>query len=196
MTMPRDFRSAFPTFGALARQLWYLPVLRGVAAVLLGIVALVWPGVAVLTVVTLLGILWIIDGVLAVVDGFRRRGTPGAAWTIFFGVVSVLAGLVLVIRPGMSASVLVMLAGIWAVVGGIVLAISAVSARKAVGRGWGWGVALGVLTLAFGVVLLVAPGLSAVVLAIVLGIYAIVGGVLLVVVGFQIRSLGKRATDA
>ncbi|MEE6289061.1 DUF308 domain-containing protein [Georgenia sp. MJ173] len=196
MTSTSDARSPLPTFSALARQLWYLPVIRGVLGVVLGIVVLVWPSIAVLTIVTLLGVYWLIDGVLSVVDGIRRRGTPGAGWEILFGVVGAVAGLVLIIRPGMSAALLIMLAGVWAIAGGVVLAITAVAARKAVGAGWGWGVFLGLATVAFGVVLVAVPDLTATVLGIVLGIYAIVAGVLFIALGFAIRTLGKRAAPA
>lgn len=94
--MSTDARTPLPTFASLAKQIWYLPVVRGVLAIVLGIVALVWPAIAIITLVTLLGIFWIIDGVLSVAGGIRRRGTAGSrwGWDVFFGIVGVIAGLV------------------------------------------------------------------------------------------------------
>src|SRR5690625_6575032 len=127
--------------GRLGRELWYYSLIRGIIAVVFGILVLIWPLSALLVGVIWLGVFWIVDGVLAVIDGIRRRGTPGAGWEIAFGVIGVLAGLFLAIQPLEAASTLMVIAGIWAILGGLIIGLGALRARGV--PGWGWGVAMG-----------------------------------------------------
>ena len=122
--------------GRLGRELWYYSLIRGVVALVFGILLLVWPLSAVFVAVVWLGVFWIIDGILAVIDGVRRRGSSGAGWEIAFGVMGFLAGLFLVIHPIEAAATLVLIAGIWAIIGGLVITFGAVRDRGV--AGWGW----------------------------------------------------------
>lgn len=181
----------------LGRELWWYSLLRGLIAVVFGILVLVWPVSALLVGVIWLGVFWIIDGVLAVVDGVRRRGSAGAGWEIAFGVVGVLAGLFLVIQPLQAAGTLVLIAGIWAIIGGITIAFGALRGRGQ--PGWGWGLALAVATLLFGILIVASPGLALTTFVLFVGWYAIVAGISLVILGLRMRAVGKRAakdTDA
>ncbi|ACQ82272.1 protein of unknown function DUF308 membrane [Beutenbergia cavernae DSM 12333] len=182
-----------PLFSQLAGQVWYYPVIRGVLAIILGILALVWPGATVLTLVLLLGAFWVVDGIVELVDGIRWRGLPGAGWRIFFGIVSIIAGLVLLFRPGMSLDVIIIVGGIWAILGGIFIVVAAFQARPL--PGWGWTLFTGIVIAILGILLLVQPGITAAALVLTLGIWAIVVGLVLVILGFQIRSAGKRAAN-
>lgn len=179
-----------PLLGRLGRELWWYSLLRGIIAVVFGILVLVSPLSALMVGVIWLGVFWIIDGVLAVVDGVRRRGTPGAGWEIAFGVVGALAGLFLAIHPLQAASTLVLIAGIWAIIGGITIALGALRGRGM--PGWGWGVALGVITLLFGILMVASPGLALATFVLFVGWYAIVAGIALVVLGLRIRAVAKQ----
>ncbi|UNX54253.1 HdeD family acid-resistance protein [Georgenia sp. TF02-10] len=190
MTLPpRD--PLLESFAATSRRVWYLPVIRGVLAILLGVLALVWPAATLLTLILVLGVFWLVDGVVGIVDGVRWRGEAGAGLRIVLGVLGVLAGLVLVLQPGLSAGVLVTIAGVWAVLGGVALVVVSVQARRW-GVGWGWGVAAGVVTAVFGILLIAWPGIGAATFVILLGAYALVAGIALVVHGLRIRALAKR----
>src|SRR5699024_12313070 len=83
----------------LSRKIWYLPLIRGIIGVLFGILVLAWPLPTVVVAVVWLGVFWLIDGVMAVVDGVRRRGHHGAGWGIACGVVGARAGSVLIVDP-------------------------------------------------------------------------------------------------
>ncbi|HLS63445.1 MAG TPA: HdeD family acid-resistance protein [Ruania sp.] len=177
--------------GRLGRELWYYSLIRGIIAVVFGILVLIWPLSALLVGVIWLGVFWIVDGVLAVIDGIRRRGTPGAGWEIAFGVIGVLAGLFLAIQPLEAASTLMVIAGIWAILGGLIIGLGALRARGV--PGWGWGVAMGVVTLVFGILILAWPGIALATFVLFVGWYAILLGVSLVVLALRIRKLAKTA---
>lgn len=177
--------------GRLGRELWYYSLIRGIIAVVFGILVLIWPLSALLVGVIWLGVFWIVDGVLAVIDGIRRRGTPGAGWEIAFGVIGVLAGLFLAIQPLEAASTLMVIAGIWAILGGLIIGLGALRARGV--PGWGWGVAMGVATLVFGILILAWPGIALATFVLFVGWYAILLGVSLVVLALRIRKLAKTA---
>ena len=175
----------------LGRELWYYSLVRGIIAVVFGILVLIWPLSAILVGVIWLGVFWIVDGVLAVVAGARRRGTPGAGWEIAFGVIGVLAGLFLAIQPLKAATTLMVIAGIWAILGGLTIGLWSLRARGV--PGWGWGVAMGVVTLVFGILVLASPGIALATFVLFVGWYAILLGVSLVVLALRIRKLAKAA---
>src|SRR5699024_12570257 len=96
-----------------------------------------WPLAAVLVAGVWLGLVCLIAGVMAVADGVRRRGHQGAGWEIAFGVIGALAGIFLIIHPLQAASTLVLIAAIWAIIGGIVLAVSCLRGGGLPGGGQG-----------------------------------------------------------
>lgn len=181
--------------GRFGRELWYYSLMRGIIAVVFGILVLLSPLATILVGVVWLGVFWIVDGVLAVVDGVRRRGTAGAGWEIAFGLVGVLAGLFLVIQPLQAAGTLLLIAGIWAILGGITIGLGAVKGRGL--PGWGWGIAVGAVTLLFGIGMVAWPGLALATFVLLVGWYAIVVGASLVVLALRMRAVGKQtAKDA
>lgn len=180
--------------GRFGRELWYYSLIRGIIAVVFGILVLVSPLATVVVGVVWLGVFWLVDGVLAVVDGVRRRGSAGAGWEIAFGVIGVLAGLFLVIQPLQAAATLVLIAAIWAIIGGLTIALGALRGRGQ--PGWGWGVAVGAITLLFGLVMVLQPGLALATFVLLVGWYAIVLGVTLVVLALRMRAVAKKVSTA
>jgi uncharacterized membrane protein HdeD (DUF308 family) len=181
----------------LARQVWWYPVVRGVIAIVLGILVMANPTASVVFLVRLVGVFLIVDGVVAIVDGVRRRGAPqgGGGFRIMAGVIGLLAGGLLVAWPEATIGFLAILLGLWAIVGGILATLSALGVRHVAGSGWGWGLFWGLVTLAFGVALVFSTGATVAVLAWIIGLYAVLSGVVLVVVGFGVRAVGRRAAE-
>lgn len=175
----------------LSRKIWYLPLIRGVIGILFGILVLAWPLPTVVVAVVWLGVFWLIDAVLSVVDGVRRRGHQGAGWEIAFGVIGALAGIFLMIHPLQAASTLVLIAAIWAIIGGIVLTVSCLRGRGF--PGWGWGAAAGVAMLVFGVVVAVQPAVGIATFVLFLGWYMIVMGAGLIVLGVTMRASARNS---
>lgn len=184
-------------FSATARQVWYWPVLRGVLAILFGIVALSWPDKTAAVIIWVVGIFAVVDGVVEIVEGIRRRGTGnGTAVLVTMGVLSLAVGVVLLVWPGKTAIVLTWIVGFWAVVYGLFQTVASLDLRKVPGSGWGWGVVAGLLGIVFGLLVLFNVNAGLVSIVWLLALFAIVWGVMLVAFGFQIRSLGRRAGRA
>ncbi|NDO90546.1 HdeD family acid-resistance protein [Cellulosimicrobium composti] len=184
-------------FSTTAKQVWYWPVLRGVLAILFGIVALSWPDKTAAVIIWVVGIFAVVDGVVEIVEGIRRRGTGnGTAVLVTMGVLSLAVGVVLLVWPGKTAIVLTWIVGFWAVVYGLFQTVASLDLRKVPGSGWGWGVVAGLLGIVFGLLVLFNVNAGLVSIVWLLALFAIVWGVMLVAFGFQIRSLGRRAGRA
>ncbi len=184
-------------FSSTAKQVWYWPVLRGVLAIILGIVAIAWPGITAVAVIWVIGIFAVVDGIVEIVEGIRRRGAGnGTALLVTMGVLSLAVGVVLLVWPGKTAIVLTWIIGFWAVIYGLFQTVASIELRRVPGSGWGWGVLAGLLGIVFGLLVLFNVNAGLVSIVWLLGIFAIVWGVLLIAFGFQIRSLGKRAGQA
>jgi uncharacterized membrane protein HdeD (DUF308 family) len=183
------------TVQSVAKTVWWLVLLRGVLMVLFGIIALVSPGIALLTLVWVFGIYAILDGIAAVALGIRTRGEPHWVWIIVQGVVSVLAGLVALVWPGVTALALLFLIAFWAILLGVGEIGGAFAARRRGSNAWGWTLAAGVLNVVFGVLLLIWPGSGVLTLVWLVGIFALAGGIALIVLAFRVRSVA-RSTDS
>ena len=174
-----------PALPMLASNWWAL-LLRGIAAVLFGLAALFWPGLTLVVLIVFFGAYALVDGILAIVAGIR--GLEGRRWLLVAeGVLGVLAGLVAFFWPGMTALILLFVISAWAILTGILKVIMAIAFRREVENEWLMGLS-GVLSILFGVVLGVLPGVGLLSLVWLVGIYALVFGVALIVLGFRARS--------
>ncbi|HMD56738.1 MAG TPA: DUF308 domain-containing protein [Solirubrobacteraceae bacterium] len=151
----------------------------GLLAVALGAVCIIWPGVTVGVVVALFAIVCFADAITQLVNLFRSDETAGRrVLMILMGLVDVAAGVIAIAYPGITASVLVIVVGIWAIVGGF---MELGAAWQLPGSGSGWLAVGGVLSVIAGILLMAWPGIGAVTLALVFGIYLLAYGVTLLV---------------
>ncbi len=175
--------------GYLTRYWWALAV-RGALAVLFGLAALIWPGITLRVLVWLFGFYAVVDGLLALaallVGGRLASGRRG--WLLFEGVVGIAAGVFTFLWPGITALVLLYLIGAWAVVTGLLEIAAALVLRRELRGEWLLALA-GVLSVAFGILLAVRPGEGAIAIVSVIGVFAILFGVALVVLGLRLRRL-------
>ncbi len=184
------------TVKSIAKAVWWLVLLRGIFMVIFGIIALVSPGIALLTLVWVFGCYAILDGVMAIGIGIRARGEPHWGWTVAQGVVSVLAGVVALIWPGLTALALLFVVAFWAIVLGVGEIGGAFASRRQGSSDWGWTLAAGVLNVIFGVLLIAWPANGILALVWLVGIYGLIGGVVLIVLAFRVRSTVKSAGEA
>ncbi|KOS56254.1 HdeD family acid-resistance protein [Rhodococcus rhodochrous] len=181
-------------FSPLFKQMWWLVLIRGILAVLFGVVALVWPGITVWALVVVFGIYAIVDGVVLVYHSIRDRARlDGWGWWLAMGLVSIAAGIVALVWPAATALVVLYIIAFYAILFGVTGIIGALSFRKVPNSGWGWSLFAGILAVLLGVVLLIFPGSGIISLIWLLGIYAILFGVLLIIVAFQVRKVAKEA---
>lgn len=181
---------------SVAKAVWWLVLLRGVFMVIFGIIALVSPGIALLTLVWLFGFYAILDGIAAIMIGIRARGEPHWVWVIVQGVVSVLAGVIALIWPGVTALVLLFVVAFWAIMLGISEIGGAFASRKRGSNAWGWTLAAGILNVVFGVLLLIWPASGILTLVWLVGIFTLAGGLALLLLAFRVRSATKSTMDA
>lgn len=172
-------------------QNWWALVIRGVAGVLFGIGALVWPPVAVAALVLLFGAYALVDGIFNIVAAVRapREGRRWG-WLMFSGLIGIATGLITFFLPGATALALVVLVAFWSVVTGVAEIVAAIRLRKQILHEWLW-ILSGLLSVAFGVLLLVVPAAGAVALAIWIGAYMLVFGALLIAFGLRLRKWGR-----
>jgi uncharacterized membrane protein HdeD (DUF308 family) len=166
---------------------WWALALRGVIAILFGLAALLRPGIALGALILLFGAYALVDGVFAIVGVFRgtRSGTP--RWLLLLeGVVSVLAGIISFVYPGLTAIALLYLVAAWAVVTGLAEIATAIRLRQEIRGEWAL-ILGGILSVLFGVLLAVLPGVGILSLIWLIGAYAVVFGVLLLIAAFQVR---------
>jgi uncharacterized membrane protein HdeD (DUF308 family) len=162
-----------------------LLALRGVLALLFGVLVLVWPRVTVLVLAVVFAIYAVVDGIGMVAGGLGRDGTRRWPY-VLAGALGIVAGVIAALWPQVTALVLVLLVGAWAVITGALQLAAAVRLRRE-RPGW-WVLALsGVVSLIAGVIILARPDIGALALATVLGVYALLAGVALLWAAWQLR---------
>jgi uncharacterized membrane protein HdeD (DUF308 family) len=175
-----------PILDTLAKS-WWLVLLRGIAAIVFGVLAFIWPGLTLLTLVILYGAYALVDGVITLIAAFSGGAKPVPTWwLIVVGLAGVVAGIVTFLWPGITALVLIVFIGAWAIVHGIFEIIGAIRLRKEIDNEW-WLILAGALSVIFGVIVLAAPGAGALGLIWVIGGYSIAFGILLVGLSLRLR---------
>jgi uncharacterized membrane protein HdeD (DUF308 family) len=172
---------------------WYIPLIRGLVAVAFGVVVLVHPVAAVATFVLLFGAFAFVDGIVTIATALRfsQAGSGRWWWMLVQGVVGILVGLVAFFWPISAAWALAILVAAWAFSTGVLELGAAVRLRRDVPGEIFLGLS-GVLSILLGIAFVVLPGAALLTLALVVGFYAIVAGVSLVVLSIRLRSLRTR----
>jgi len=182
---------------------WWILGLRGLIAVLFGIFALVWPGITLLGLIALFAIYAVLVGVIAIIGAIRNirhaSGPRAADWWLLLalGVLGVVAGVVSTMRPAITVLMLVLVIGINAVLTGVLdLVAVARLRRQALREGTGlW--ALGALvSIIFGMIVIAAPELGALTLVWMVGIYALIAGVLYLGQSYRAWTVQRGGHDA
>lgn len=167
----------------LARNWWAL-ALRGLVAVLFGLLTFLIPGITLVTLVLLFGAYALADGVFNVIAFFR---VASHHWALLIeGVVGIIAGILTFVWPAITALVLLYLIAFWAIFTGLFEIIAGIRLRKAIASEWLL-LVMGVLSLLFGVFILFAPGAGALAIVLWMGVYALVFGITLLVLAFRLR---------
>ena len=170
---------------------WSSLAIRGVCALIFGILSFMWPALSLATLVLIWGVYALIDGLLALIAGFKAK-----IWSLaFIGLVGILAGIGAFVYPGMTALVLLYFIAAWAIVTGILAIYIAIHLRKELTGEWVLALA-GVLSAAFGVLLIARPGAGALAVVFLIASYAVAFGVLLLMLAFKLKSLPSRVAAA
>jgi uncharacterized membrane protein HdeD (DUF308 family) len=170
---------------------WGAIALRGLIAVLLGVIAIVWPGPTVAVLVILLGAFALVEGVTNIGAGLRVR----EGWAIAEGIISVVVGIVIVVWPAITALALLYLVAAWAILTGILRIVAAIQLRRVIRNEWllaGSGLA----SVIFGVIAAVFPGAGILALIWLLGAWLVVLGIILIAFAVSLRQLAHSPSRA
>lgn len=184
--MTADLPEALKDF----RSLWWLFALFGVVTLAAGVVLIAWPGPSLVTIAVIIGIFLLVDGVIDVLLAIAGRG-EGRGLVAVLGVLSIIAGLILIKHPFDALAVLVIITGIWFVVAGVVRFIAVFAQQD----GRGANLAIGVLDVIAGIVVLSWPDLSLKTLAVLAGIVLLLRGAAFIWGALQIRRLPESVPD-
>lgn len=167
---------------------WGWIVVRGIAGVLFGVLAFIWPVVTVTVLVLLWGAYALADGVLALLAAVRIRDRGKPFWGLLIvGVLGILAGILTFLWPGMTTLVLLAFIAAWALAMGLFQIVAAIRLRKVIPNEWLLALS-GVLSVIFGALMLWRPGAGALAVVWVIASYATVFGVLLIALGWRLKA--------
>ncbi|MCJ0763471.1 HdeD family acid-resistance protein [Variovorax terrae] len=186
--------STFPR--PLAEQLsraWWLLLIRGLFAIAFGVFTWLQPGISLAALVLVFGIFVMADGLLGVITAIQGRKENDAWWALLlWGLVGIGVGLITFFAPGITALVLVLYVAAWALATGLLQIVAAVRLRKEIEGEWLLALG-GLVSVVFGVLVMIQPGAGALALLWMLAAYAVLFGVLLVVLAFKMRKAMPRA---
>jgi uncharacterized membrane protein HdeD (DUF308 family) len=173
---------------AMLAQNWWLFTLRGVLGIIFGLIALIFPGPTMLSLVLFFSAYMLVDGVFGIISAVRaiRRKEDRWGLLIFEGLLNIAVGIAAFLLPGITIIAFVWLIAAWAIVSGGLM--TAAGFRLNVDHGRWWMVLGGLASLAYGVLLIITPLIGAIVLTWWLGAYALVFGIALVIFSFKLRS--------
>lgn len=187
---------AFPSAPGLVRGLanrWWLFLLRGIAGIAFGVLAILWPGVALLTIALVWGAYAFADGILALATAISGpRGAAPRWWLVLVGVIGIAAGVLTFLWPGITAGVLLILVAAWAIATGVMEVAGAIALRKEI-EGELFLILAGLLSIGFGVAIMLWPAAGALSVVWLIAWLAILGGGAYIGLAFRLRKLGRTA---
>jgi uncharacterized membrane protein HdeD (DUF308 family) len=170
---------------------WWLVALRGVVALIFGVLTIFRPGVTLAALILLFGAYAIVNGIFTVVVAIaHHRGEPHWVSLLVSGVLSVALGIVAFVMPRLTALSLLYIIAAWAIVTGVSEVATAIRLRRVITGEWLLVIA-GVLSVLFGVFLVLFPGAGALAVTLWIGTYAVMLGILLIALAFRLRSWGR-----
>lgn len=190
---PQRERAVRPSLMRGIARNWWTFLVRGLLAVAFGLAALVWPDITLLVLVALFGAYVVLDGIISVVFGMTGRESV-RWWMVLWGLVGVAIGIAVFLAPAVGALALVYVIAAWAILTGAMEVAAAITWRREIRNEWVLIVA-GILSVVIGGAIALFPGPGAVALVWLIGAYAVVFGVLLVIVAFRLRDLRERPAE-
>ena len=169
---------------------WWTFVLRGISALLFGVIAFVWPGLTILSLTFVFGFYVMLDGIFALVAAWNFRSSKRVWLLLLEGLLGLAAAVIAFVSPGITALVLLAVIAAWAILTGILEVVAAIRLRQEIeNEGWlGLG---GLASIVFGVLLVIWPGSGLVTLSWLIGFYALAFGISMLMIGFRLQGMNK-----
>ncbi|WP_324754208.1 HdeD family acid-resistance protein [Roseovarius sp. Pro17] len=177
-------------------QDWWVFLIRGIAAIIFGIAAFIWPGLTLAVLIILFAAYVLVDGIFGLVYAIRNRARLQHLWIwVVEAILGIAVGLLTFFMPGVTALVLLMFIAAWAIVGGVLRIAAAVALRKQITGEWLL-IAGGALSVLFGILLIVMPGAGIISVVWLIGLYSVLFGVLLVGLAMRLKGVRAEASNA
>lgn len=175
-------------------QHWWLMLLRGIAAVIFGLLAFFMPGITALTLVFIWGAYTFADGIFSLGAGIMGAGgaTTGQRWWLALtGVLGIVAGLIAFFAPALTGGILLIFIAIWAIAIGVMSIVGALQLRKEIEGEWLL-VLSGIVAIIFGVLMFTRPAAGALAVIWMIATFAIIFGIDLIMLSFKLKSYKDR----
>jgi len=184
--------NSLENLGSLLRRNWWLMLLRGLAAIGFGILVIAKPQISLQVLVYMFGIYVLVEGILGVAVAIQGRNEIDS-WGVLllWGLLGVAVGILAFLKPDLTALALLFYIAAWAIATGVLQILAAIRLRKIIKNEW-WLVLGGLASVVFGALLMASPGAGALVVLWLIAAYAVLFGVVLVILAFRVRSFGQR----
>lgn len=166
---------------------WGLLLIRGILIVIFGLIALFSPGIVLMTLLVYFGIFAVFSGLFLIIEGFGIK-EEDQGMRILEGVISIFFGLLFIIMPEFVLDSVMILIALWAIIGGIMQVFHALRLRKHVANEW-LEILNGIITLVFGILVLLNTRAGAQAITMFLGIFAIISGLLMIGLSFKVKKM-------
>jgi uncharacterized membrane protein HdeD (DUF308 family) len=175
---------------------WWTFILRGVLAILFGIIAFVSPPTTIAVLVLLFGAWALVDGVFDIAAAVQDRSRNRSFWlAVFEGAVSIIVGAIALVFPGLAAASLLLLISAWSIITGVAEVVLAIRLREQL-TGEFWLAVAGILSILFGVLLFLFPTSGAITIVWIIGAFAIAFGISMIALGWRLRDVHQRVAAA
>jgi uncharacterized membrane protein HdeD (DUF308 family) len=172
---------------ALARNWWALTI-RGIAAVIFGILAILWPGAAIFAIGVLFGAYAFVDGVFAIIAAVRAAESHERWWPfVIEGIIGLVIAAITFYDVSVTIAALFFTIAAWAFLTGIIEIVAAIQLRKTI-TNEAWLILGGILSILFAVLMVWRPIAGAVAIIWIIGIYAIIFGIMMIAFSLRLRS--------
>ena len=180
------------TLAIVMARAWWTFILRGVVAILFGLVCLLFPPLAIIGLATLFGFWLIMDGVTGLAGAWSARGSGGWWVSLLEGIAGLVAGFLAIVWPVITAFVLVLLVGAWAILSGVFEIWTAIRLREHI-KGELFLAIAGVISILFGLYVIIFPGAGILSVLWLIAVFALAFGVTLIALGWRLRGIYEQA---
>ncbi len=170
---------------------WWIWLVRGILGIALSILAFTKPGATLAAIAIFIGAYFLVDGVVTLFHGFGSQPEGQSRWPrIIWGIISILAGIVILSQPLVSVISLTILVGAFAIVYGIMAIITGIRLRKEISDEW-WLIIGGIAGIIFGFLIFSNVLAGALSIAMLIGIWALITGITFIILAFKVKGLAK-----
>jgi len=181
---------------ALLKQAWWALLIGGIASVIFGVLAFIWPGLTLFVLAVFFAATVFVDGIVTIISAVRNRATASHWWLwLLLGVLGVIAGGIGLLYPAAAAGALLLLISAYAIAAGVLMIWAGVKLRAEIEREWLlW--LLGGLSVLFGLLLVAQPAAGLLGFVWAIGSWAVVTGILKIMLAFKARNFGSQLAQS